>query len=156
MLSSLKRVYRASIDGFKSTSFHANVDHKPNTIVIIKPKNLECVFGGFSSVAWDSTSGYKSDEKAYLFIFGKKSSCIDQIMIKDSNKAIYCNHSYGPYFGNGDMIAITNNTQSIKLNEMTAKNFFNCCPNFNLSSNTTIYNSEKYYSLVAQEIEVFQ
>ena len=27
-------------------------------------------------------------------------------MIKDSNKAIYCNHSYGPYFGNGDMIAI--------------------------------------------------
>ena len=30
-LSSLKRVYRASIDGFKSTSFHANVDHKPVT-----------------------------------------------------------------------------------------------------------------------------
>ncbi len=125
-LTSLKLLYRASRDGFQAKNFHSNVDHKPNTIVIVKPKNLDCVFGGLSSVAWDSASGYKSDEKAYLFSIRRVesgASCINQVMITDSNKEIYCNQSYGPYFGNRDMIVIVNNTQSITLNQMTANSF---------------------------------
>jgi len=158
-LTSLKLLYRASRDGFQAKNFHSNVDHKPNTIVIAKPKNLDCVFGGLSSVAWDSASGYKSDEKAYLFSIRRVesgASCINQVMITDSNKEIYCNQSYGPYFGNRDMIVIVNNTQSITLNEMTANSFYNCCPDFNQALDTVIYNKEKINSFQIQEIEVFQ
>jgi len=158
-LSSLRLLYRASFNGFEAASFHSNVDHKSNTIVIVKPKNLDCVFGGLASVAWDSASGYKSDEKAYLFSIrrvGSETSCINQVMIQDTNKAIYCNQSYDPYFGNGDMIIIFNNTQSITLNEMTANSFYNCCPEYNQALDTAIYNKEKINSFQIQEIEVFQ
>jgi hypothetical protein len=61
---SLTLLYRASRDGFKSSNFHANVDNIPNTVVIIKQKNKDSVFGGVTSVAWDSSSGYKSDTNA--------------------------------------------------------------------------------------------
>jgi hypothetical protein len=158
-LISLKLLYRASRNGFQATNFHSNVDHKPNTIVIVRPKNLDCVFGGLSSVVCNSDSGYKSDEKAYLFSIrrvGSEASCINRVMIKDFNKEIYCNQSYGPYFGNGDMIVIVNNTQSITLNEMTANSFHNCCPEFNQALDTAIYNKEKINKFRIQEIEVFQ
>jgi len=95
-LKSLKLLYRASNDGLSAVNFHSNVDYKSNnTILIVKIQNIDCYLGGITSVAWDSTSGYKSDSNAYLFsmrrVVGSNSSCLKRIMIKDSSKAIYCN-----------------------------------------------------------------
>ena len=59
-------LFRGSRDGWKSTDFHSNCDNKGPTITIIK-SNAGKVCGGFTSLAWGSYIGMKSDLSAYLF-----------------------------------------------------------------------------------------
>ena len=48
-------LYRASRDGFAASDFHSRCDNKGPTITIIKSKG-ERIFGGVTSLPWDSTS----------------------------------------------------------------------------------------------------
>ena len=84
-------LYRATRDGFHSNNFHAKCDGYSNTLTIIKaPENKDTMgrfsltvnektsepqfftFGGYASVAWDSTSGWKRDESAFMFSLTNK------------------------------------------------------------------------------------
>jgi hypothetical protein len=64
-------LYRASRDGFAAQIFHANCDHKPGTLVIIK-STMGNVFCGYTQQAWESTIVNKLDDKAFLFSFTNK------------------------------------------------------------------------------------
>ena len=45
-------LYRASRDGWSSTTFHARCDERGPTVVVVK--SVDCLFGGFTEQSWDS------------------------------------------------------------------------------------------------------
>ena len=61
-----KLLYRASQDGFRAEDFHSKCDGYPNYLTIFKANRSLFVFGGFTTVAWESLnqSQYKSDTNA--------------------------------------------------------------------------------------------
>lgn len=57
-------------DGFKASDFHGKCDGKSNTVVIIKPKGINSVFGATTSARYGSSSGWvrtTEDPTPYLF-----------------------------------------------------------------------------------------
>jgi hypothetical protein len=58
-------LYRATSDGFTSQAFHSKCDGIGNTITIIK-NNLNYVFGGYVSSAWNSSNNHMIQMHFYL------------------------------------------------------------------------------------------
>ena len=50
---------------------------------------------GFTSVSWDSNSGEKRDEHAFIFSINNKK----MFKTTNYNRSIYCSNEYGPFFG---------------------------------------------------------
>jgi len=107
-------LYRATRDGFVSSDFHSKCDGHSNTLTILKVKGSEFIFGGFTTVNWDSSNGWKSDPSAFLFSLTNKENKPVKMEI-DPNEhqyAIYCDSRHGPIFGGGRDIQITNNSNT--------------------------------------------
>ena len=82
-------LYRASRDGFTCQAFHAKCDGQKNTLTIIK-NNLNYVFGGYASSAWDNFGQYINDPKAFLFSLRRDGiSCKDKFAIKNPTSALF-------------------------------------------------------------------
>jgi uncharacterized coiled-coil protein SlyX len=110
-------LWRGSRDGFGADDFHYRCDGHENTLTLIKDTDRN-IFGGFTPVKWDSSSGYKDDPslKSFLFTlknphgvparkFALKSPTEEQAIVYRSfglceNKAvaIKCHSWYGPTF----------------------------------------------------------
>jgi len=65
-------IYKATKDGFTASAFHTKCDTKGATIVLIKSKNTNQVFGGYNPVAWSSNGSYGTEGGAFLFHVTKK------------------------------------------------------------------------------------
>jgi hypothetical protein len=66
-------LYRGSRDGFKASDFHSKCDGpSPTVTVILTTKNF--IFGGFTSIAWDSSNSFKGDNSQQSFLFSGKDS----------------------------------------------------------------------------------
>ncbi len=107
-------LYRGSIDGFCSGDFHSRCDGHSNTLTLLKAKESKFVFGGFSSVDWDSSDDFKSDPNAFIFSLTNKDNQPLKMKI-DPNEheyAIICNPECGPSFGFVGDIIITNNANT--------------------------------------------
>ena len=146
----LKKLYQATIDGDGAINFHSRCDNIPNTLVLIKSAGNRR-FGGFTSVQWSSPSSgeYKDDPNSFLFSLDKQ-----KIYSYNKNgKAIYCNKDYGPKFGNGTDIGISQHgiqEKHLWTNESTTS----CSYNYNGDKNAL---SESGGSCIyAAEYEVFQ
>ena len=99
-------LYRASRDGFEAARFHAKCDEETQTLTIIRTTN-GCIFGGFTAIEWDCTSGYKVDPKAFIFSLVNFSSMPLFIPVKSGGKqSIFCKVELGPTFGDGHDIMI--------------------------------------------------
>lgn len=103
-----KLIYKGSRDGFLSTDFHRYCDQKGPTLTIISTKDGAYLFGGYTSVPWSTSIGYKYDPTAFLFILktpttniAKKYSVIEHIIQIDH--AVLHRKDYGPCFGKGDL-----------------------------------------------------
>ena len=59
-------LYQASRDGWKMTDLHAKCDNMGPTVVVVRAPD-DAVFGGYTSVSWGSTAGFKADGGAFLF-----------------------------------------------------------------------------------------
>ncbi len=59
-------VYRATRDGFTTDAFHLKCDDQANLVSIIR-NNLNFVFGGYTSFAWNKYSGSIQDPNAFIF-----------------------------------------------------------------------------------------
>jgi len=59
-------LWRGTRDGFEASTFHAICDGKPNTLTVVKT-TTGWIFGGYTSLPWSSSQGYKPDSKAFLF-----------------------------------------------------------------------------------------
>jgi hypothetical protein len=105
-------LYRGSRDGFGSNDFHSKCDGHANTLTILKAKQTSFIFGGFTTVGWDSSSGDKSDPNAFIFSLTDNTPLKMKIDPKSHQYAIRCDSRYGPTFGCGSDIHIANNANT--------------------------------------------
>lgn len=105
-----KLLYKASINGFDSATFHRLCDGYANTLTVVKA-TTGYVFGAYASARFSSKTGFTTDPDAFLFslINAKNESMISnsathaQSIWSDSNK-------YGPTFGAGNDFKIMDNS----------------------------------------------
>ena len=61
-----KLLYLGCRDGYGASCFHTKCENQASTLTIIQtPFGL--LFGGYTSVAWDSSFTYKTDPNAFIF-----------------------------------------------------------------------------------------
>ncbi|CAH3143488.1 unnamed protein product, partial [Pocillopora meandrina] len=110
-----KRCWRASVDGWASATFHSKCDNKGPTVTIIRVAKY--IFGGYTSTSWDSNCGSQYSSKAFLFSLVNKPGWAP-VKLPQTGKyssdrySIYSCPSYGPSFGGGRDILITNYASS--------------------------------------------
>jgi hypothetical protein len=94
-------LYRGTRDGFGAGDFHSKCDDHKNTLTILKAKETSFVFGGFTSINWESSGGWKSDPNAFLFSLTNKDNQPCKMRQINTNESIICHPSCGPTFGGG-------------------------------------------------------
>jgi uncharacterized coiled-coil protein SlyX len=110
-------LWRGSRDGFGVRDFHSRCDGHANTVTLIQTAASEkdvggFVFGGFTPVEWDSTTGdWKSDDSLKSFLFTLKNphnipARKFALKAEEKHKAIWCHSKCGPWFY---AIAVSNN-----------------------------------------------
>ncbi|XP_015749895.1 PREDICTED: uncharacterized protein LOC107329746, partial [Acropora digitifera] len=72
MESKWKLCYHAPANGWKTEIFHRNCDNKTHTVTIIKKESF--IFGGYTDIPWESTSGSTWGETLKAFIFSLNNS----------------------------------------------------------------------------------
>ncbi|KAK8797595.1 hypothetical protein WA158_005941 [Blastocystis sp. Blastoise] len=112
-----KLLFRAREHDYKASEFHKYCDNKGETVTIIKHighNNHINIFGGYTDQSW-AGSGYKFYSKEFLFTLSNEHGIpptkYDYIS-SDKSCGIYCNSSYGPTFGGGHDIYISNDCHS--------------------------------------------
>ncbi len=148
-------LYRATRDGFTSQAFHSKCDGKEKTITIIK-NNLDYVFGGFASSAWNSSNNYINDPNAFLFSLIRNGvSFKDKFTVKNAQYALQGNSGYGPIFG-GNYICICNQSNT---NIGSVSNFghsYNLPDGYTYGGNAKDFLAGNYNQWTTTEIEVYQ
>jgi hypothetical protein len=106
----LRLLYRGSRDGFDAAPFHSGCDGHPNLISLILSTNGS-IFGGYTPVAWSSEGNYASDmsRESFLFTIENPHNLPAQIFRqKEGLRAVYHRASYGPTFGCGHDLCVSN------------------------------------------------
>ncbi|TNV80134.1 hypothetical protein FGO68_gene6176 [Halteria grandinella] len=137
-------LYRGSQDTFAANAFHLKTNNFTNTLVFVKTTDGKIV-GGFTTQTWNNTSGYKQDDKAWLF--NMQANNIFKVKQGGAN-AIYASSSYGPTFGSGYDLVIHDNCNT-NTNYATAAAY-----EYNGSGN--IFLTQAQVQFQVQEIEVYQ
>jgi hypothetical protein len=152
MVNKWTLLYRASQDGFEAARFHSKCDNKPNTLIIIKTENGN-IFGGYTEQSWSGHGAYKADQKSFIFSLINKIN--KPLKIKWSkNNGIFCNQIYGPTFGGGHDIYITDKSNT------NSSNHSNLChsythPDYTHGSNEAQSLLAGSYNFKVFEIEVY-
>lgn len=105
-----KLAYKASRDGWESTRFHALCDNKGESVTVVSHSSGAFLIGGYTSLPWNSTGSYFEDPQASLFTLVNPDSVTAQFPSK--SHAIYCNPLYGPTFGGGHDLYVSNNSKT--------------------------------------------
>jgi hypothetical protein len=96
-------LYRGTRDGFGSNDFHSRCDGHVNTLTILRLNGSSNIFGGITSVSWQSSAKGKWDSNANAFVFSLTNKDNTPLKMKiDPNRqkfAIGCHSGYGPSFG---------------------------------------------------------
>ncbi len=98
--SSWSLLYQASVDSFRASSFHSKCDQISNTLTVIKSKEYNFIFGGFTTAQWNqNTNYYITDTDAFLFSLVNAYNTSVKMPVIIPQYAIYASYSYGPTFG---------------------------------------------------------
>jgi hypothetical protein len=146
-------LWRGTRDGFHADQFHRRCDGHANTLTVIMDVG-GYVFGGFTPLAWDSSSGYKQDPSLRSFLFSLKSPSGSQhqkFSLPSQTNAIYCNSGYGPTFGGGFDIYVVNNSDG---NTNSSANLGHTYTNHTGKPATAVFTGSQHFR--AKEIEVFE
>jgi hypothetical protein len=103
-------LYRGSRDGFEASAFHRLCDGHSMTLTVILSDNGS-IFGGYTPIAWHSSSCYSVDNslKSFLFTLKNQHNIGARIFpLKEEQKAyaIYGHVSYGVIFGSGHNLCV--------------------------------------------------
>jgi hypothetical protein len=94
-------LYRGTRDGFGYNDFHTKCDGHTNTLTILKAKQSEFIFGGYTTIDWESSVQWKSDPNAFIFRLTNKENKPLKMKVEPEihQYAIYCHSVCGPTFG---------------------------------------------------------
>jgi hypothetical protein len=152
-------LYRGTRDGFASRDFHSLCDGHSNTLTIFKAKESKFIFGGFTSVSWESSTHleWKSDAKAFIFSLTNIENKPLKMKIdsKRHQYAIRCRSEYGPTFGGGHDIHIANNANTT----MDSYSFLGRTykhPQYGLNTNEAFTFLAGSHNFQLDEIEVYK
>ncbi len=155
-ISKEKLLYRSTRDGFRAQEFHRRCDGKARTITIIQ-NNLNFVFGGYTSSPWNSSNQWINDKNAFLFSLRKTGySCCEKFMNNCPTYALYGASDYGPTFGRGHEIYISDQSN------ITNTSLRNCEPSYDFPKTAECKYFEQYKfagprnSWRTTEIEVYE
>jgi hypothetical protein len=150
-------IYRGTRDGFGAKDFHSKCDGHSNTMSILKAKESEFIFGGYTTVSWESSARgkYKSDPNAFIFSLKNKDNQPLKMKIDPNghHRAIYCYSSFGPTFGGDIHIADDANTT------MNSWSYLGCTykhPQYAKGTNEANTFLAGSYNFQLDEIEVYQ
>ena len=101
-------LFRTNVDGDSSSTFHSKCDNKGATISFVKTTAGKRI-GGFSSIPWTTAGSYKADPEAFIFSLDSSQKFVQ---FKNFDNAVYHHSSYGPTFGNGHDLYISNGCKS--------------------------------------------
>ncbi|RGB33211.1 hypothetical protein C1646_705002 [Rhizophagus diaphanus] len=91
-----KLIYRASRDGNRSEVFYRKCNNKGATIVVVKIKGSEQIFGGYNPVIWRSYGNYMMTS-SFIFSFTNRKNIKTAKVGYESSINFY--PSYGSMFG---------------------------------------------------------
>jgi hypothetical protein len=97
-------------------SFHDNCDYKGSTITFIRSHHNK-IFGGYTSLSWESRNTYRRDKNAFIFSLSNKTK---HLQYRYKYASIGDHYNYLPCFGNNNDIVIYDNCNS---NESSLCNF---------------------------------
>jgi hypothetical protein len=145
-------LYRASKDGFSASSFHNKCDNKGATIVIIRAKN-NAIFGGVTSLAWNSGGSYMNDSKAFLFHITKKAK---MEVYQNHGNALYGNSGYNATFGGGHDLHLCSDCNSVNSSYSNLGYTYKAPNGISYSSTEANNYLAGSYNFMVDEIEVFR
>jgi hypothetical protein len=148
-------LYRASVDGFGAVDFHRKCDGQINTLTIVKSVNGN-IFGGYTNVAWESQEDeYRTGTGSFLFSFKNQTNSALKFNCIKTEFSINCDGNYGPTFGRGHDLFISNNSNANIESYSNPGNSYQLPPGYT-------YNTDQAKNLLAgsdnfkvNEIEVF-
>ncbi|CAK67921.1 unnamed protein product (macronuclear) [Paramecium tetraurelia] len=102
--SAYSLIYKGSFDGLNTNQFWSKVSNKSNLLMIMKTRNNQCVFGGYSPCQWFKTPQPQvlADQEATSFLFVQNPNqqlYYYPIKKEFKHQAITLNQNYGPIFG---------------------------------------------------------
>ncbi|GAM17352.1 hypothetical protein SAMD00019534_005270, partial [Acytostelium subglobosum LB1] len=151
--SKMKLMYRATRDGFGASMFHQKCDNNGPTVSIIKSTDGS-IFGGKTDTNWSSPSAgtYGVDPNAFLFslVNSRRNSEPVKYPCSSSTCSTYNNPPYGPTFGGGHDIHVSDNSN---LNQGSYQNFPYSYSGTTVHGSTTFASTKNF---TVAEIEVFQ
>ena len=101
-------LFRTSVDGDRSNTFHTKCNGKGATITFVKTTAGKRV-GGFTMVPWISAGSYKADPDSFIFSLDTYQKFVQY---KNFDCAVYGNSSCGPAFGSGHDLYIADQCKS--------------------------------------------
>nr|XP_058971550.1 uncharacterized protein LOC131797909 [Pocillopora verrucosa] len=103
------RCWHAKTDGWAASTFHSNCDGRGPTVTIVKVN--EYIFGGYTDVSWSGAGScaYSYANKAFIFsLYNVKGyNPVKLTQYRNQQYAMYRCNTYGPTFGNGHDIYIS-------------------------------------------------
>jgi hypothetical protein len=150
-------LYKATRDGFEASSFHSKCDGRANTVTIIKTNN-NYVFGGYTSAAWSSSTGYAGDSLAFIFSLRRNGvSYNDKFRVINPSFTIFFRSNTGPIFGAGYDIFVANNSNVVTGSLSNFGFSFALPPGYTYgSSGAQSFLAGSYDGWLTTEIEVHQ
>ena len=136
-------LFRTSVDGDNSATFHNKCNNKGPTITFVKTTAGKRI-GGFTMVSWTSLGNYKEDRDAFIFSLDSHQKFIQY---KNFGNAIYDNSGNGPTFGNGYDLYIANGCKgngSSYCYSNYSYNFYNSYNLINTGSQQTAFQVADY------------
>ncbi|XP_044166071.1 uncharacterized protein LOC114973285 isoform X4 [Acropora millepora] len=151
------RCWRAKTDGWAASTFHSNCDGKGPTVTIIQVSSY--IFGGYTDMSWSNPSScvYSSSSKSFIYsLYNINGFSPVKVQIKSGSQsnAIYRCSRYGPTFGGGHDIYISNNAASNR-NSYTYCGYTYPLPPGYSSSYTSCRFYAGSYKFTPTDVEVF-
>ena len=133
-------LYRMSRDGTSIKIFHSLCDNKGPTISLYLLKDGNIV-GGYTSLNYNSFSGWKSDNEAFVFNLNKKLKCMSK---KDYN-IIFFRSSYSGF---------VNTLGYYEASQDSMRNLFYFNSDYYFIDGNKLLDYKKKVELEAKEVEV--
>lgn len=144
-------IYKATRDGFEAAKFHQLCNNQGPTMVIIQSTD-GYLFGGYASQAWRSIGNYVNATGSFLFLLTNANGNQPTKFIYNNNGyAFYDNQTYGPTFGNGHDLHISEKSNTNNNNYCNIGTY--AYPNTLGLAQNTFTGSKNFQT---SEIEVFK